>query len=68
METTPSVPSELPRIARNARGPQIENVLRIRDLRSRDRGLERHGERDAEREPHVDERDRRNPPLSHEKE
>ena len=52
----------------NARGPQIEDVLRVRDLRSRDRGLERHGERDAEREPDVDERDRLDPSLSHEKE
>ena len=67
-DTTVSVPSELPSDRENARGPQIEDVLRVRDLRSRDRGLERHGERDAERETDVDERDRLDPSLSHEKE
>ncbi len=43
-------------------------MLGLWDLRPRDRGLQRYGERDAERETDVDERDRRDPPLPHEKE
>ena len=65
--TTASVPSELPTIARTRAG-QRSRTSCASGISVPETCLERDCDRDADREPDVDERDRRDPPLPDEQE
>ena len=50
------------------RGPEVEHVLGVRDLRPREVGVQRDREGDPDREPRVHERQRSSPATAHEEE